>query len=232
MEDAFILDQISVFFRGLILGVVIAAPVGPVGLLCIKRTLQRGLLAGLVTGGGAATADAIYGAVAAFGVTAALGLLSGLEAEIRLIGGAILMIHSIVALTKKVTINREGEPSTLNLIGAYFSSFFFTVSNPLMLGAMAVVAAFAGSLSYWQAATLTGGIFCGSLLWWLFLSGGTYLVRKHFSDHAITWINRGAAILLVILASWALYTGVAAKMGYPIIGPHLQKQFALEPIKP
>lgn len=233
MEHIFILDQVSVFLRGLVLGIVVAAPVGPVGLLCIKRTLQNGLLAGVVTGIGAATADAIFGAVAAFGVTAALGLLTGLEAEIRLIGGAILLIHSIVALTKKVTIKREGEASTLNLLGASVSGLFFTISNPItVLGVMAVVATFAGKLTYLQAAVLTGGIFCGSLAWWLFLSGGTFMVRKHFSDKAITWINRSTAILLIILASWALYTGIAAKMGYPMLGPNLQKEFALEPGKP
>lgn len=232
-DQTFLFDQVSVFFRGLMLGVVVAAPVGPVGLLCIRRTLHKGLLAGFVTGVGAAFADAFFGAVAAFGVTAALGFLSGLEAEIRLIGGAILLVHALVMLTKKMHVSRDGEASTLNLIGASLSGFFFTISNPItVIGVMAVIAAFAGHLTYWQAATLTGGIFCGSLSWWLFLSAGTFAVRKHFSDSAITWINRGTAILLLVLAAWALYTGMAAKMGYPMIGPDFQKQFALEPIKP
>jgi threonine/homoserine/homoserine lactone efflux protein len=229
----FFLDELSTFARGLMLGVVVAAPVGPVGLLCIKRTLQKGPMAGIATGGGAAVADGLFGAVAAFGVTAALGLLTGLEAEIRMIGGAILLIHAIVILIKPAVVNRLGESSTMNLIGSAVSGFFFTISNPItIIGVMAVVAAFAGQPSYWQAATLTGGIFTGSLCWWFFLCGLTYLVRKHFSDRAIIWVNRGTAVLLLLLASWALYTGVAAKLGYPMIGPNFQqKQFAFEPVK-
>lgn len=230
----FFLDEISTFLRGVMLGVVVAAPVGPVGLLCIKRTLQKGPMAGVATGGGAAAADGIFGAVAAFGVTAALGLLAGLEVEIRLIGGLILLIHAIVILVKPAKVDRAGESSTMGLIGSAASGFIFTISNPItVIGVLAVVAAFAGHLGYWQAATLTGGIFTGSMCWWLFLCGLTYLVRKHFSDKAIVWVNRGTAVLLLLLASWALYTGIAAKMGYPIIGPHFQqKQFAFEPVKP
>ncbi len=139
---------------------------------------------------------------------------------------------AFTACAKKFTSPKKGETATHHLVGYLASGFFFTISNPItVIGVMAVVAAFAGPLSYWQAATLTGGIFSGSLLWWTFLCGGTFLVRRHFNDKAINAVNRGTAVLLIILASWALYTGVAAKMGYPIVGPHFQKQFAFEPLK-
>ncbi len=106
--ETFLLDQISVFLRGLVLGIVVAAPVGPVGLMTIKRTLSNGVPAGAATGLGAGFADAIFGAIAAFGVTAALGLLTGWEAEIRILGGLILLGHGIHSLRKKIHITKKG----------------------------------------------------------------------------------------------------------------------------
>jgi threonine/homoserine/homoserine lactone efflux protein len=223
MDPLFFLDGISVFLRGLMLGVVVAAPVGPVGLLCIKRTLQTGVFVGLGTGLGAAIADTVYAAIAAFGVTAALSLLTGMEKEIRIFGGLFLLIMAIRMILKKVTIAKNAsEVSATSLIKAIFSGFFITFSNPLtIIGILAVVATFAGRLDYFQALTLTAGIFCGSLAWWFFLCGGVHLVRKHFTDNAITSVNRGTAILLIILALWAIFTGFAAELGFPMLGPSM-----------
>jgi threonine/homoserine/homoserine lactone efflux protein len=223
MDPLFFLDGVSVFLRGLVLGVVVAAPVGPVGLLCIKRTLQEGLPSGVSTGVGAAIADSIYGAIAAFGVTAALSLLTGMEKEIRLFGGLFLLAMALTILFKKVHVARNGISHT-SIIKGVVSGFFITFSNPLtIIGILAVVAAFAGKLTYWQAATLTGGIFCGSLIWWLLLCGGVHLVRRHCSDSTITWINRGTAILLLVLAGWAIFTGIAEELGYTVPGIMVQK---------
>lgn len=222
MESMFFLDEVSVFLRGLVLGVVIAAPVGPVGLLCIRRTLQKGIFAGMCTGFGAALADAIYAAIAAFGVTAALSLLAGMEKEIRFFGGTFLLIMAVRMLFKKVHIERVNDVSASGLIKSFMAGFLLTITNPLtIIGILAVVATFAGHLSYWQAATLTGGIFCGSLAWWVFLCGGVFLIRGHFTDSALTWVNRGTAILLLVLAVWALFTGIGAFLGMPILGPKL-----------
>lgn len=219
-------EEVSVFLRGLVLGVVIAAPVGPVGLLCIRRTLQRGLFAGLATGLGAGFADAFFAALAAFGVTAAVETLTGYEKEIRIFGGLFLLIMAVHGLFKKIVIVRESDASVRGLIKAFASGFFITLTNPLtIIGILAVIATFAGHLTYWQAATLTGGIFCGSAAWWLFLSGGVFLIRHHFTDKAITWVNRSTAVLLLVLAAWAIFTGVAAAMGFPMV-PILQKSLA------
>src|ERR1043166_548869 len=225
MIPVFLLDGISVFVRGLVLGVVIPAPVGPVGLLCMKRTLQNGMLAGISTGFGAAFADAFYGAIAAFGVTAALGLLTGMEKEIRFFGGIFLLGVATFMLLKKIKITRKEDngPSARNLVGAVVSGFLITFSNPLtILGVLAVVATFAGHLSYLQAATLTGGMFCGSLTWWLMLCGGVWLIRHRFSDNAIAWVNRVTAVLLILLSGWAIFTGVAETFGIHVPGIHVQ----------
>ncbi len=222
MEPFFLFDEVSVFLRGLVLGVVIAAPVGPVGILCIRRTLEKGIFAGLATGFGAAFADAIFAAIAAFGVTAALSLLTGMEKEIRFFGGLFLMVMAIRMFFQKIEMERSTDISAAGLIKAFMTSFIITITNPLtIIGILAVIATFAGHLSYVQAATLTGGIFCGSLAWWVLLGGGVFLIRKHFSASALTWVNRGTAILLLVLAVWAIFTGVVAFLGLPMVGPKL-----------
>jgi threonine/homoserine/homoserine lactone efflux protein len=224
MISFLVLDEISVFVRGLVLGIVIAAPVGPVGLLCMKRTLQNGMLTGFSTGFGAAFADAFYGAIAAFGVTAALSALTGMEKEIRFFGGLFLLALAITMLMKKIEITRNAENkyTASGLIAALASGFLITISNPLtIIGVLALVATFAGKLEYIQAASLTGGIFCGSLCWWLLLCGGVRLIRHRFSDNAINWANRITAILLLILSAWAIFTGVAAEMGIHLRMPQL-----------
>lgn len=222
MESFPFFDEISVFLRGLVLGVLIAAPVGPVGIMCIRRTLEKGIFAGLATGLGAALADAIFAAIAAFGVTAALSLLTGMEKEIRFFGGLFLMSMAIHMFFKKTVIARSSEISAVGLIKGFMTGFIITFTNPLtIIGILAVIATFAGHLSYVQAATLTGGIFCGSLAWWVLLGGGVFLIRKHFTETALTWINRGTAILLLVLAVWAIFTGVGAYFGLPLLGPKL-----------
>lgn len=223
MNPLFFLDEVSVFLRGLVMGIVIAAPVGPVGLLCIRRTLHKGIFVGLTTGIGAALADMIFAAIAAFGVTAAVDLLTGFEKEIRIFGGLFILIMATHSLLKKAPVERCVETSASGLIKALISGFLITISNPLtIIGVLAVVATFAGHLSYTQAATLTGGIFCGSAAWWLMLSGGVFLIRKHFTDNAIVWINRGTAVLLLVLAGWAIFTGIGAALGVPLT-PMLQR---------
>jgi threonine/homoserine/homoserine lactone efflux protein len=225
MVDLFFFDEVSTFTRGLVLGVLVAAPVGPVGLLCVKRTLQGGILSGLCTGMGAAVADTFFGAIAAFGITAALDLMSGMEKQIRVFGGAFLVIMAIVTMMKHVHIVRsKTAPTPHKLASNFVSGLVITLTNPLtLIGVLAVVAAFSGPLLVVQAATLTGGIFCGSAAWWLLLCGGTHAVRKHLNDNVLTWVNRGTALLLLVLGGWALYTGIAALMGYPIWNFHFYK---------
>lgn len=229
MDPLFFFEGVSVFMRGLVLGVVVAAPVGPVGLLCIRRTLQSGIVIGFSTGFGAALADALYGAIAAFGVTAALSLLTGMEKEIRLIGGSLLLIYAIRTLFKRVTFSVATEVTATGIIKGLISGFLITFSNPLtIIGILAVVATFAGHLNYVQAATLTGGIFCGSLAWWLLLSGGVHLIRKHFTENAMNWVNRVTAVLLIILAGWAIFTGIAEELGYPAALPQFNQSSAAQ----
>src|SRR5438477_9482083 len=168
------------FFKGLVLGFAIAAPVGPIGVLCIRRSLADGQAAGLATGLGAATADTLYGCVAAFGLTAVSDYLLKQRLWLGLIGGLFLCYLGVRTFLTKTSespavANRSG------LAGAYFSTFLLTVTNPMTI--LSFVAVFAGlglatSSNYLSAALLVAGVFVGSGLWWLLLSGGAALFRS------------------------------------------------------
>ncbi|MBI1272927.1 MAG: lysine transporter LysE [Alphaproteobacteria bacterium] len=208
-------DQIDVLFRGIVLGVMVAAPVGPVGLLVIRRTVHSGILSGLATGIGAAAADTLFGAVAAFGIAAIISLLEGYQGPIRIVGGIVL-----IAMTWKLwrahphaPVGADGAAGALK---AVLSGFMLTATNPVTVFAiMAVVTALGGRLGHADASTLTAGIMLGSLAWWFTLSGGIACVRHHFDEKTIAVINRGTAVLMAALAAWVL---LGALLEAPLAG--------------
>lgn len=192
--------DISFALRGLLLGFSIAAPVGPIGLLCIRRTLADGRLSGLATGLGAATADGFYGAVAAFGLTAVSSFLLGQRLWVHLIGGAFLFYLGLrIVLAgppdKAAVVSRSG------VGGAYASTVLLTLSNPTtILSFVAAFAAFgvAGSRgSALSAGLITLGVFCGSALWWLILSGLVSALRTRMTPGTLLWINRASGLLII-----------------------------------
>lgn len=204
-------EVLGFFYRGLILGFMISAPVGPIGLLCIRRTAQRGLLVGFATGLGAASADAFFGALATFGVAAILGWVEGYVTEIKIIGGVILAFMAGNAWGKKPHFSDSPDPSVGSILKAFISGLALTCTNPVtILATLAVIATLSGQMDKYQAAVMTGGIFAGAAAWWLLLAGGVALFRKHFTEKTILLINRGTAILLAVIAIYALVTGVVA----------------------
>jgi putative LysE/RhtB family amino acid efflux pump len=215
-----LLEEIGVFYRGLVLGLMISAPVGPIGLLCIRRTIQMGLLAGFATGLGAACADTIFGAVAAFGVAAILDFMRHYDIYIRMVGGGMLLFGAWhtwldipkpppdpIELVKKV-IRMTPDDTLMGAVKAFMSGFAITLTNPVtMFAILAVVATFGHMESDLDAYTIIGGIFAGSTLWWIILSGGIALVRGHFTENRIVIINRITATVLAALAVWAITSG-------------------------
>ncbi len=189
----------SVLGRGLLLGFSIAAPVGPIGVLCIRRTLAQGRLTGFASGLGAATADALYGSIAAFGLTVISGALIGAQVGLRLVGGLFLCwlgIRTLRARPSPIVANATGK----GLPGAFASTLVLTLTNPITILSFAAVFAGlgVGSTGYTGAAALTVlGAFLGSAFWWLLLSGGVSLLRNRFDHRAMRWVNRlsGAVIL-------------------------------------
>jgi threonine/homoserine/homoserine lactone efflux protein len=202
----------SFLLKGLLVGFSIAAPVGPIGVLCIRRTLADGRAAGLASGLGAATADAVYGSIAGFGLTVISGFLISQTGWLRLLGGAFLLYLGVKTLLARPA-ERPASASGSGLLRSYASTFVLTLTNPTTI--LSFVAVFAGlgladatrgaaGGPYLAAALLVSGVFVGSALWWLLLSGGVSLFRARFDARAMRWVNRLSGIVIAAFGVAAL----------------------------
>jgi threonine/homoserine/homoserine lactone efflux protein len=185
---------------GFIIGFSIAAPVGPIGVLCIRRTLAEGRLNGLVSGLGAATADAMYGCIAAFGLTFISDTLIQQQLWLRLFGGVFLCLLGAKTLLAKPSEKLPSEKRT-GILGAYGSTFFLTLSNPMTILSFAAIFAGIGLGSaladYGSAALLVFSVFAGSASWWLILSGTVGVLRKKVTSSVLRWINRVSGAIIM-----------------------------------
>src|SRR5690349_11566457 len=183
--------------KGLAVGFSIAAPVGPIGLLCIRRTLTGGWGVGLATGMGAATADMVYGLVAAAGLTAVTEALVGARQPLQFAGGALLILLGLMSLRAEAPTEGAGADSAGHT-AAYATTFLLTLANPATILSFAAVMAGLGAMSAsGQTVILVAGVFVGSALWWLALSTAVSLIRHRLAPSVLVWINRasGAAIM-------------------------------------
>jgi len=195
----------TLLLNAMLIGFSIAAPVGPIGVLCIRRTLADGRWYGFVSGLGAATADAFYGSVAAFGLTAVSSLLVDNAIWLRIIGGAFLLYLGIrTLLAKPAEKAAETSSSRSGLIGAYLSIFVLTITNPMTI--IAFVGIFAGLGvadvvgNPAAGATMVAGVFLGSAAWWLTLSMGVSLLRSRFTPTWMLWVNRLSGVIILLFA--------------------------------
>ncbi len=201
--------KIELLVKGILLGFSVAAPVGPIGLLCIRRTLSFGPRYGLLTGLGAATADTIYSLVAGLGLVGVSASLIAHQEFLQLIGGIFLFYLGWKTATAQ-PVRAGAENAEASFAGAYFSSLALTVTNPLTI--LSFAAAFAGLGLVSSAETslsdglfLVGGVFVGSAAWWLMLSFGTGKLRRRINDRHLQLINRlsgGLIIAFALLAFW------------------------------
>ena len=194
--------------KGLVIGFSIAAPVGPIGVLCIRRSLSEGRQVGLATGLGAATADAIYGCVAAFGLTAVSSALVGHRSWLGLSGGLFLCYLGVRTFMSGPAA-RVAEIRGHGLLAAYLTAFFLTLANPMTI--LSFVAVFAGfglgsSPSYLAAGVLVTGVFIGSALWWLLLSGGVGLLQSRVGSGWMQLINRLSGCIIFAFGIYSLST--------------------------
>ena len=191
---------LTLLCRGLLIGLSIAAPVGPIGVLCIRKTLAQGRSSGLACGLGAAAADGVYGAIAGFGLTAVSNFLIGQLSLLRLVGGCILLWLGSQTFLAKPATEPAGQP-TANLAGGFASTFLLTLTNPMTI--LSFVAVFAGlglgteNPSYAAAGLLVLGVFLGSALWWILLSSVVGLIRERCQVSSLDWINRISGIIIV-----------------------------------
>jgi threonine/homoserine/homoserine lactone efflux protein len=199
--------DITFLLRGLVIGFSIAAPVGPIGVLCIRRTLAGGRASGLVSGLGAATADAIYGCIAGFGLAFISNFMVSQQVWLRLIGGVFLCYLGL-----KTLLAKPAEQTALSkgngLIGAYASTFFLTLTNPMTILSFAAIFAGLGlantSGNYVSAGILVLGVFIGSALWWLILSSSVGLFRAKFNPTSLRWVNKISGAIIIGFGLFAL----------------------------
>lgn len=193
--------ETTFFLKGLIIGFVIAAPVGPIGVLCARRTLIFGRRAGFFSGMGAATADAIYGFVAAFGLTLISDFLLGHNVLLRLVGGSLLCILGVKAMVKAPSVKHDHSRTFKKFVGMYSSTFFLTLTNPMTIFSFAVVFAGFGLAgvrgSIISSSALILGVFLGSALWWVFLVAVFSIFRRRFPAHELRWVNLISGIIFI-----------------------------------
>jgi len=187
--------------KGVLVGIIIAVPAGPVGVLCVRRTIFHGRLAGLISGLGAATADAVFGIIAGFGLTFIANLLLGYQDWLRVGGGGFLLYVGITALGADPLASAAAHRDPEGLLADYASTFALTITNPITI--LAFVAIFAGigftgdAATLGRAAILVLGVWLGSLLWWVGLAFGAGMMRSSFDRDHLIWINRGSGGILV-----------------------------------
>ena len=184
--------------RSVALGFTVAAAVGPICLLTIRRTLAHGRVYGAASGLGVALADGTYAAIAAFGLTAVTSALVGGRMLLGLAGGAVLVWLGWRTMRSRPTVAASADERP-GLTGAFASIYGLTLTNPLTIVSFAGLFAALGlsTRGYVDAATMTAGVFVGSLAWWLLLVGVVGWLRTRVTLSALTWINRISGIVLV-----------------------------------
>jgi threonine/homoserine/homoserine lactone efflux protein len=192
------------FLKGFLIGISIAAPVGPIGLLTIRRTLAFGRIAGFMSGLGAATADAVFGGIAAFGITAISSVLIGAKLYLGVIGGIFLIyLGWQTFVSKPAEQPAESRASSLGVI--YASTFLLVLTNPIsILYFTAIISSVgaAGNLS--SASSMVFGVFMGSVMWWFFLSFIASLLKSRINPTNLQLVNQISGIIIAAFGVWAV----------------------------
>lgn len=197
----------GIFVRGLLIGLSIAAVVGPMSVLCIQRTVHRGFFYGLVSGLGVATADGLYGCIAGFGLTVIATFLVTQQGWIRGLGGLFLIYLGCKTLLTRPAERAAAEAKATSFVSAYASTFLLTLTNPLTILSFAAIFAgigVGGQNSPLAALLVVAGVFLGSATWWLLLTGGISLLRGKFSYQWLLWINRVSGGIIAFFGLLAL----------------------------
>ncbi|MCL4801753.1 MAG: LysE family translocator [Burkholderiales bacterium] len=209
-------DTLPFLAKGLVLGFSIAAPVGPIGVLCFRRALERGFWPAVAGGLGTAVADAAYAAVAAFGITAVSAALLGHQRALALVGGAALLWLGARAFFARPAERAADAPAggaRGGFAAMFAATFLLTLANPATILSFAAVFAGLGLVGAMRAAAaaavLVAGVFAGSMLWWIVLSGTVSALRQRVPPAALGWVNRASGVLLGGFGLWVLRGALA-----------------------
>ena len=193
------------FLKGFLIGISIAAPVGPIGLLTIRRTLAFGRSAGFMSGLGAATADAVFGSIAAFGITAISSILIGAKVYLGVIGGIFLIYLGWQTFRSKPTEQAaESRASSLGMI--YFSTLGLVLTNPIsILYFTAIISSVGAANNLISASIMVFGVFMGSVLWWFFLSFIASLLKSRITATNLQLVNYISGVIIGAFGVWAVW---------------------------
>jgi threonine/homoserine/homoserine lactone efflux protein len=204
------MTDLELLSKGILAGLAISAPVGPVNVLCISRTLSQGRKAGLISGLGAAAADTVYGAIAGFSLSFVIKFLLREEFWIRIGGGTLLVAIGVLYYFKKPQSLAVETRSSAH--SEFISAFLLNLTNPTTVLSFLAVLATLGMGHHrarWLTLLLVAGIFSGAMLWWIVLSAATNRFRERFDDHAMLRMNRiaglaigGFGIVTLALSRW------------------------------
>src|SRR5262245_30828998 len=192
------MNELQLLLKGMLAGLAISAPVGPVNVLCISRTLAKNWISGVTSGMGAATADTIYGSIAGFSISFVIGFLIREEFWIRLFGGILLLGIGVFYYCRRPQSLEEARGNGSGQ-SEYASAFLLTMTNPTtVLSFLAVLAALGTGQhrEWWLTLFLVVGIFCGSMVWWTVLAVIASLFRERFDDRGMLWMNRAAGLAI------------------------------------
>lgn len=195
--------------KGFIIGFSVAAPVGPIGVLTIKRTLSEGHISGFVTGLGAAMADSVYGMIAGFGLTAISSFILTQEFWMKLVGGLFLLFLGIKSFLSKPA-SKAANVDSKGLFNNFISTFFLTVTSPATIFSFLAIFAELGlgktKSDYSSSITLVLGVFIGSALWWFILSSVVGYFQSKITPDRLIWINRLSGVIIISFGLFALYS--------------------------
>lgn len=200
------MNSVEIILKGLLVGLIVSAPMGPIGVLCVQKTINKGRLQGFISGLGAATADTTYAVLATFGVTFITDFLSNNQLFFQIAGVVVLLFLGFKMLLKNPIQEYRyyRTPRRTGILGDYISVFFLTVSNPLTIIFFGVAFSMLGLMgdesTLSNGITLVWSIFAGAVIWWFTLTYVIDIFRKHFRLRSIVWLNRISGIAIIVLS--------------------------------
>jgi putative LysE/RhtB family amino acid efflux pump len=196
--------DLALFGKSLLLGLAVAAPLGPIGALCISRTLERGFWAGMAGGLGTALADGFYASLAALGFAAFSAVLSEISGPMRLVGGLFLIWLGWKSLQSKSS-SGVASVGARDLLGTSVATFALTLANPMTILSFAAMFAGLGLAEEGaDALTVVAGVFLGSLAWWIVLSGSVAIAHRRLPEGFARWVRWASGAVLIAFGLMAL----------------------------
>lgn len=208
--------EVILFIKAVIIGIAVTAPMGPVAVLSLQRMLSKSVWVGFLAALGSVFADTFYAVIAGFSVSYVVDFLNGKQFYIRSIGGIVLIVLGVsVFFSNTIQQFRNKKVSKGKVFGDFVSTFFLTLSNPVVLVFFGAV--FAGILpdevemTNYYTILIIAGIFVGALLWWLGLVFLVYRFRRHIKLRYLYWINKVSGVLIAVLGIISIFSLIYLK---------------------